>query len=91
MSLEVIGAGLGRTGTISLKVALEELGFGPCYHMSEVFLSIQSTWSGGRRLPARAAVAREEFFTTVVRNGKTLRLRLHATVGEELEIEMALV
>ncbi len=37
MSIEVIGAGFGRTGTMSLKVALEELGFGPCYHMSEVF------------------------------------------------------
>lgn len=37
MALEVIGAGFGRTGTMSLKVALETLGFGPCYHMSEVF------------------------------------------------------
>ncbi len=37
MSLEVIGAGFGRTGTMSLKVALENLGFGPCYHMTEVF------------------------------------------------------
>jgi hypothetical protein len=37
MALEVIGAGFGRTGTMSLRVALEELGFGPCYHMSEVF------------------------------------------------------
>jgi Sulfotransferase domain len=36
MSLKVIGAGLGRTGTLSLKVALEELGFGKCYHMTEV-------------------------------------------------------
>lgn len=35
MSLEVIGAGFGRTGTLSLKLALEELGFGPCYHMAE--------------------------------------------------------
>jgi len=33
----VIGAGFGRTGTTSLKAALEELGFGPCYHMTEVF------------------------------------------------------
>jgi hypothetical protein len=33
----VIGAGFGRTGTMSLKVALEELGFGPCYHMIELF------------------------------------------------------
>ena len=36
MSLKVIGAGFGRTGTLSLKLALEELGFGPCYHMVEV-------------------------------------------------------
>lgn len=35
--LRIIGAGFGRTGTLSLKAALEELGFGPCYHMSEVF------------------------------------------------------
>jgi hypothetical protein len=31
--LQVIGAGFGRTGTTSLKRALERLGFGPCYHM----------------------------------------------------------
>jgi len=37
MSLKVIGTGLGRTGTLSLKAALEQLGFGPCYHMTEVF------------------------------------------------------
>ncbi len=37
MALEVIGAGFGRTGTLSLKIALEQLGFGPCYHMMEVF------------------------------------------------------
>lgn len=36
MTLEVIGAGFSRTGTLSLKVALEQLGFGPCYHMMEV-------------------------------------------------------
>src|SRR5262249_8807784 len=37
MTLKVIGTGLGRTGTLSLKAALEQLGFGPCYHMMEVF------------------------------------------------------
>lgn len=37
MTLSVIGAGFGRTGTMSLKLALEQLGFGPCYHMVEVF------------------------------------------------------
>lgn len=36
MSLKIIGAGMGRTGTASLKVALETLGVGRCYHMSEV-------------------------------------------------------
>jgi len=36
MALEVIGAGYGRTGTLTLKTALEMLGFGPCHHMLEV-------------------------------------------------------
>ncbi len=36
MALSVIGAGFGRTGTASLKIALEQLGFGPCHHMEEV-------------------------------------------------------
>jgi len=35
MTLDVIGAGLSRTGTLSLKFALEQLGFGPCFHMLE--------------------------------------------------------
>lgn len=37
MTLRVVGAGLGRTGTMSLKAALERLLDGPCYHMIEVF------------------------------------------------------
>jgi hypothetical protein len=37
MTIQVIGAGFGRTGTLSLKVALEMLGFDKCYHMTEVF------------------------------------------------------
>jgi hypothetical protein len=36
-SLRVVGAGLGRTGTHSLKIALEKLLGAPCYHMVEVF------------------------------------------------------
>ena len=35
MALQVIGAGFPRTGTASLKAALEQLGVGACYHMSE--------------------------------------------------------
>ncbi|OHV36776.1 hypothetical protein BBK14_14475 [Parafrankia soli] len=34
--VEVIGVGFGRTGTLSLKAALEQLGHGPCHHMDEV-------------------------------------------------------
>ena len=37
MSLRIVGAGLGRTGTHSLKAALEELLDGRCYHMVELF------------------------------------------------------
>ena len=36
MTLRVVGAGLGRTGTHSLKLALEQLLGAPCYHMHEV-------------------------------------------------------
>jgi hypothetical protein len=37
MALRVVGAGVGRTGTASLKLALEKLLGAPCYHMLEVF------------------------------------------------------
>lgn len=37
MSLQLIGAGLPRTGTNSLQLALQQLLGGPCYHMHEVF------------------------------------------------------
>lgn len=36
MGLKIIGSGFGRTGTMSTKMALEQLGFGPCHHMTEV-------------------------------------------------------
>ncbi|MFD2082961.1 hypothetical protein SAMN05421678_103436 [Actinopolymorpha cephalotaxi] len=37
--LKVIGAGFPRTGTTSMKAALEQLGLGPCHHMFEVIQS----------------------------------------------------
>jgi hypothetical protein len=37
MTIQLIGAGLGRTGTHSLKLALEQLLGGTCHHMMEVF------------------------------------------------------
>jgi Sulfotransferase domain len=52
--MKVIGAGFGRTGTMSLKAALERLGFGPCYHMIDLLESPE-------RAPGwRAAVEGEE-------------------------------
>jgi hypothetical protein len=39
MVLSVIGAGFGRTGTESMKLALEALGKGPCHHMKEVLVN----------------------------------------------------
>ncbi|MDQ3228030.1 MAG: sulfotransferase family protein [Chloroflexota bacterium] len=36
-TLDVIGAGLGRTGTLSLHAALERLSFAPCEHMTNCF------------------------------------------------------
>jgi hypothetical protein len=36
MAMHVIGAGVGRTGTYSLKLAINKLGLGPCHHMEEV-------------------------------------------------------
>lgn len=35
MPLQIVGAGFGRTGTMSTYTALKQLGF-PCYHMFEV-------------------------------------------------------
>lgn len=37
MALQVVGAGVGRTGTHSLKIALEQLCGGTCHHMMEMF------------------------------------------------------
>jgi hypothetical protein len=39
MALAIIGSGFGRTGTKSLKEAVERLGFGPCHHMHEVMVN----------------------------------------------------
>jgi hypothetical protein len=50
MTLQVIGAGFGRTGTTSLKAALEQLGFSKCHHMQEVVRS-------GRQLDYWQAIA----------------------------------
>ncbi len=60
--MEVIGAGFGRTGTTSLKAALETLGIGPAYHMTEAFTRPEHVrfWEAARR---GERVDWEEFFS----------------------------
>jgi hypothetical protein len=63
MGLQVLGAAWGRTGTLSVKLALERLGFGPCYHMIEVFRTHPehaATWIEAAR---GARVDWDEIFT----------------------------
>lgn len=48
MAMKIIGAGVGRTGTYSLKLAINQIGLGPCHHMEEVLhnMSVQvPLWS----------------------------------------------
>ena len=51
MPIKVIGAGFGRTGTLSLKAALEELGFIKCYHMTDVLAHLEhaAVWDDAAR------------------------------------------
>ncbi len=59
MGLQVIGAGWGRTGTLSLKLALEQLGFNKCYHMAEVVRNPDhvALWAEIKRTSAKVAAA----------------------------------
>ena len=54
MSLHLIGAGVGRTGTYSLKLALNQIGQGPCHHMEEVIHDMP------RQVPLWAAAAADK-------------------------------
>ena len=48
MAIKIIGAGVGRTGTYTLKLAINQLGYGPCHHMEEVLKNMDvqvSLWS----------------------------------------------
>jgi hypothetical protein len=53
--LRVIGAGFPRTGTTSMKAALERLGFGPCQHMFDLLVQPghAQRWSGIAEQPRR--------------------------------------
>jgi hypothetical protein len=62
--MDILGGGFGRTGTMSLRAALEELGFGPCYHFLEVILhpSHIASWQAaadGRPVDWRASFLKD--------------------------------
>src|SRR5437870_3618175 len=52
--IEVIGAGLPRTGTLTQKVALEMLGLGPCYHWVDVIADLRRVEQWHRALDGQA-------------------------------------
>jgi hypothetical protein len=64
---KVIGAGFGRTGTLSLKAALETLGFHKCYHMQEVSANPRHAkiWAASRGWPADEDVLFHGYWATV--------------------------
>ncbi len=69
--MKAIGAGFGRTGTMSLKVALEELGAGPCFHCPDP--DATSSADRQQREPAAALASSD--------GRSTLRLRELASAG----------
>jgi Sulfotransferase domain len=68
MTLRIVGSGFGRTGTMSTKIALEQLGFGPCHHMVEVMEN------AGQPAHWKAIVAGEDVDWTTVFDGYTAQV-----------------
>jgi Sulfotransferase domain len=53
--IKVIGAGLPRTGTLTQKLALEQLGFEPCYHWVNVLADLDHVELWDRALDGEPA------------------------------------
>ena len=54
MAIELIGAGLPRTGTLTQKVALEQLGLSPCYHWVDVLADLHRVEQWERAMDGQA-------------------------------------
>jgi Sulfotransferase domain len=63
MAMHVIGAGVGRTGTQSLKLAVNQLGLGPCHHMEDVISNMPT------QVPLWAAAVKGRPEWTTIYNG----------------------
>ena len=84
MTLRVIGAGFGRTGTLSMKGALEHLGLGPCYHMLEVMNRPENAdaWYDGQNLVNRVGRDGLDPWLALLNGLTGFQLRLHDWRGE---------
>ena len=71
--MKVIGAGLPRTATLTQKVALEMLGFEPCYHMVNVLGNLDNRASLARGARGQERVGRH--FRSIFRPRSTGRAR----------------
>ena len=56
---KLIGAGLPRTGTLTQKLALEQLGLGPCYHWVNVLADLDQVAALEPGPGRRGAVGRD--------------------------------
>ena len=63
--MQVIGTGVGRTGTTSLRIAIDQLGLGPCHHMDEVIEDLP------RHVPLWYAALADKPDWTAIYNGYT--------------------
>jgi hypothetical protein len=66
--IELIGVGLPRTGTLTQKLALEQLGLGPCYHWIDVLADLDGQvplWDGALDRRMRPAQILHGYRSTV--------------------------
>ena len=78
--LRFIGAAFPRTGTMSVKIALETLGIGKCYHMYEVFLHPGIYRFGRLRVKAKVTLI-GAYSSPIMRRLSTVQ---HAGIGNSL-------
>ena len=83
MSLQIIGPGFGRTGTRSLKAALELLGFAPCHHMQTLFAD-PAQLAFWKALAAEGTVDWHEVFAGVPGADRLARRACLARVAPDL-------
>ena len=91
MALRLVGAGLGRTGTLSLKLALERLLGGRCYHMAEVVANpghVQTWAAAAKGEPVDWAGFFDDYVAAVDWPAASFWPEISAAFPDELEVEM---